>query len=59
MQIQLDQLKNSFGKSRPDRSENLKVAMDAELLGLCIGPLSAEVQKQLSQRLDGAIRKLM
>jgi hypothetical protein len=33
--------------------------MDAELLGLCIGPLSAEVQKQLSQRLDGAIRKLM
>ena len=59
MQIQLDQLKNGFGQSRPDHKENLKVAMDAELLGLCIGPLSATVQKQLSQRLDGAIRKLM
>ena len=59
MQIQLAQLKNGFGQSRPDHKENLKVAMDAELLGLCIGPLSATVQKQLSQRLDGAIRKLM
>ena len=59
MQIQLDQLKNGFGQSRPDHKENLKVAMDAELLGLCIGPLNATVQKQLSQRLDGAIRKLM
>ena len=59
MQIQLDQLKNGFGQSRPDHKENLKVAMDAELLGLCIGPLSATVQEQLSQRLGGAIRKLM
>lgn len=59
MQIQLNQLKNGFGQSRPDHKENLKYAMDAELKSFCIGPINAKAQKQLSQRLVGAIKKLM
>lgn len=59
MKIQLNQLKNGFGQSKPDHKENLKYAMDAELKSFCIGPLHTEIQKQLSQRLQGAIKKLM
>ena len=59
MQIQLDQLKNGFGQMKPDRKENARYALDAELQGLCIGPLETVAQQQLSQRLDLAVRKLL
>jgi len=59
MKIQLDQLKNGFGQSKPDYKENLKHAMAVELKSFCIGPLNTEVQEQLSQRLQSAIKKLM
>ncbi|MDA1371142.1 MAG: DUF349 domain-containing protein [Proteobacteria bacterium] len=59
MQIQLDQLKNGFGQMKPDRKENARYALDAELQGLCIGPLETAAQQQLSQRLNQAVKKLL
>lgn len=59
MQIQLDQLKNGFGKLKPDPKENGAFAMDMELQSYCLGPIDAGLQQQLSRRLEGAIRKLI
>ena len=59
MQIQLDQLKKAFGKSKPDHKENVGYAMDAELRSFCIGPLKDIARKQFSRRLARAINKLL
>ena len=59
MQIQLNQLKHGFGQSKPDRNDNTKYAMDAELKSFCLGPLATPIQQELTQRLQGAIRKLL
>jgi len=59
MQIQLEQLKNSFGQRKPNQKENACYAMDAELHGFCIGPVEDIAQNQLSQRLARAIKKLL
>ena len=59
MQIQLDQLKNAFGKSKPNHKENAGYAMDAELRSFCIGPLKDIARKQFSRRLARAINKLL
>ena len=59
MQIQLEQLKNSFGQRKPNQKENARYAMDAELHGFCIGPLEDIAQNQLPQRLARAIKKLL
>ena len=59
MQIQLDQLKKAFGKSKPDHKENVGYAMDAELRSFCIGPLKDIARKQFSRRLAKAINKLL
>ena len=59
MKIQLDQLKNTFGKSKPDHKENVGYAMDAELRSFCIGPLKDIARKQFSRRLARAINKLL
>ncbi|MDD9889259.1 MAG: DUF349 domain-containing protein [Gammaproteobacteria bacterium] len=59
MQIQLDQLKNGFGKLKPDRKENARYAQDAELQAYCIGPLEQQTQISLFSRLEQAIKKLI
>jgi hypothetical protein len=59
MQIQLDQLKNGFGQSKPSREENVKYAFDAELKSLCLGPITADAQKPLYDRISKAINKLI
>tara|TARA_B100000959_G_scaffold180576_2_gene188949 strand:- start:1105 stop:3522 length:2418 start_codon:yes stop_codon:yes gene_type:complete len=59
MQIQLAQLKNGFGQLKPDRKENARYALDAELQSFCIGPLEVSAHQQLSQRLDQAVKKLL
>ena len=45
MQIQLDQLKNAFGKQKPDPKENSVFALDMELQSYCLGPLEAKLQQ--------------
>ena len=59
MQIQLDQLKNGFGKMKPDNKENIRYAQEAELKNYCLGPLKEPEETELTQRLDGAIKKLL
>ena len=59
MQIQLDQLKNGFGKLKPDPKENHSYAMDMELQSYCLGPLDAQLLQQLTPRLESAIKKLL
>lgn len=59
MQIQLDQLKNAFGKLKPEPKENSTYAMDIELQSYCLGPIEEKLQRQLSDRMEGAIKKLL
>jgi exonuclease SbcC len=59
MQIQLDQLKNGFGKMKPDNKQNTRYAQEAELKIYCLGPLKESAETELAQRSSGAIRKLL
>ena len=59
MQIQLDQLKNGFGKLKAEPKDNNAYALDMELQSYCIGPLESIVQQQLAPRMAGAIKKLV
>lgn len=59
MQIQLDQLKNGFGKLKAEPKDNSTYALDIELQSYCLGPLELNAQQQLSQRMAGAIKKLV
>lgn len=58
MQIQLKQLQNGFGQSRPTAKENLLYARQTGLLCRCIGPLDAEAREQLQTRLEQVLRRL-
>lgn len=58
MQIQLDQLKNGFGRAKPNHEENSKFALDAELRSLCLGPLTKSSHRGLTERLAQALKKL-
>ncbi len=59
MQIQLDQLKTSFGQMKPDRKANTRYAQDLELQAYCIGPLDQNTQASLFSRLEQAAKKLL
>lgn len=59
MQIQLQQLKNGFGQSKPDPKENAKHALEIEMESYCFGPLETASRQELTQRLQGAIKKLL
>jgi hypothetical protein len=59
MQMQLDQLKNSFGQAKLDRSEHARYALDTVLLAHCIGPLEKQTQSYLMSRLEQAVKKLL
>ena len=59
MEIQLAQLKNAFGKSKPDRQENTKYAKQIEIQSLCFGPLNADKKQPLTNRLAAAIQRLI
>ena len=59
MEIQLAQLKNAFGKSKPDRQENTKYAKQIEIQSLCFGPLNTDKKQPLTNRLAAAIQRLI
>lgn len=59
MEIQLAQLKNAFGKSKPDRQENTKYAKQIEIQSLCFGPINADTKQSLTNRLTAAIQRLI
>jgi exonuclease SbcC len=59
MEIQLAQLKNAFGKSKPDRQENTKHAKQIEMRSLCFGPINPDTKKPLMRRLATAIARLV
>ena len=59
MQIQLNQLKQGFGQAKPDRKENARYAMNAELQAHCIGPVEKQAQATLFNRLEQAVKKLL
>lgn len=58
MEIQLAQLKNAFGKSKPDRAENRAHAKRIEIESLCWGPIEASELEPLTARLSAAIARL-
>lgn len=58
MAIQLAQLKSSFGKAKPDREENAKLAKSMELRITCIGPIDADLRDAYLQRAATAIERL-
>ncbi|MFK7864474.1 MAG: DUF349 domain-containing protein [Pseudohongiellaceae bacterium] len=58
MEIQLAQLKNAFGKSKPDRTENKAHAKRIEIESLCWGPINPAEIKPLTNRLSAAILRL-
>jgi exonuclease SbcC len=59
MEIQLAQLKNAFGKSKPDRQENTKHAKQIEIQSLCYGPIHPDKKQSLMNRLAAAIARLV
>ncbi|MFT5937489.1 MAG: exonuclease SbcC, partial [Pseudohongiellaceae bacterium] len=59
MEIQLAQLKNAFGKSKPDRQENTKYAKQIEIQSLCYGPIHPDTKQSLMSRLAAAIARLV
>lgn len=59
MEIQLAQLKNAFGKSKPDRQENSKHAKLVEIQSLCVGPIDPSTKQDLLNRLAAAIARLI
>lgn len=59
MQIQLKQLQDGFGQSRPTAKENQRYAQQTGLLMRCIGPLDGETRKQLQSRLEQVLRRLI
>lgn len=58
MAIQLAQLKSSFGKAKPDREDNAKLAKSMELRVTCIGPIDADLRDAYLQRAATAIKRL-
>jgi hypothetical protein len=58
MQIQLKQLQDGFGQSRPTAKENQRYAQQTGLLARCIGPLDDGTRKQLESRLEQVLRRL-
>ncbi len=59
MQVQLDQLKNGFGKQKPNAKENTQFALDAEIQSYCMGPVSPELKRNLLPRIETAVKKLL
>ncbi len=58
MEFQLMQLKNGFGKAKPDRAENSKFAKSIELHLTCIGPVDKVDRDKYAGRAASAIEKL-
>lgn len=58
MEIQLAQLKNAFGKSKPDRAENKAHGKRIEMESLCWGPIEKNEVAALEARLSAAIVRL-
>ncbi len=58
MTIQLAQLKNSFGKAKPERADNAKFAKAMELKLRCIGPVDPNSRADYLVRAAAAIDRL-
>jgi hypothetical protein len=58
MTIQLAQLKNSFGKAKPERADNTKFAKAMELKLRCIGPVDPDSRADYLVRASAAIDRL-
>lgn len=58
MQIQLEQLKQGFGKQKPTQKENHTFATEVELMSYCMGPLDSAIHQQLLERIAAAAKKL-
>lgn len=58
MKFQLEQLQSGFGQAKPDPKQNLKYAMNTEMLSLALGPLDEPTRKAFTARLNSVLEKL-
>lgn len=58
MAMQLQQLKEDFGQSRPSAKDNIRFAQQAELKARSIGPLSSNDRDKLQSRLQQVAARL-
>jgi len=59
MQLQLAQLQDGFGQSRPDSKENLSYVRSATLEQYCLGPVPKDQREALRTRLAHALTKIV
>ncbi len=59
MELQLAQLQDGFGQSRPTNKENIAYARKVRLQKLCIGPVSPAIRDDMRKRLDEAVNRLV
>ncbi len=58
MKLQLEQLQSGFGKAKPEPKENIKYALETELLSYTLGPLDGTTRELLANRISQAMQKL-
>lgn len=58
MELQLAQLKEGFGQSKPTRQDTIRFAQEAELMARCVGPLAEAERDHYLGRLRQALQKL-
>lgn len=59
MALQLAQLQDGFGQSRPTNKENIAYSRKANLQQYCLGPIMAEQRNALRKRLQEALGRLL
>jgi hypothetical protein len=60
MELQLSQLQNNFGKAvTEDSGDRARFGREFQLALLCAGPLSGPVRKELQQRAEKVLEKLL
>ncbi|MEX2468980.1 MAG: DUF349 domain-containing protein, partial [Pseudohongiellaceae bacterium] len=59
MELQLAQLKEAFGQSKPTRQDTIRFAQEAELMARCVGPLAEAERDHYLGRLRQALQKLI
>ena len=58
MKLQLEQLQDGFGQSRPSSKENIAYSRKLSLQQYCIGPISKDEREALRNRLTGTLARL-
>jgi len=59
MALQLAQLQDGFGQSRPTNKENIAYSRKASLQQYCIGPIAEKQRSELRERLKEALSRLL